>query len=85
MDDDLRELENKLHILIQSQESVAGQHASNKDKLLFTLGKVKGSESGGLGYLIKHVVIETKGTQLKGILEGLKMQTEAQKIKMEEA
>lgn len=55
---------------------MAGEHQSNKDKLLYTLGKVKGSTTGGLGYLIKHIVIENKANELKEKLDILTKQKE---------
>jgi hypothetical protein len=58
LDDLLRDIENRLHILIEGNDVISSQHLSNKDKLLNVLGKVAGSTTGGLGYMMKHVNTE---------------------------
>jgi hypothetical protein len=56
----MREFDNKIHELIELTELLIGEEVQNKDKLLNTLGKQKGSSAGGLGFLIKQSIIEKK-------------------------
>jgi hypothetical protein len=58
--DEMREFDNKIHELIELTELLIGEEVQNKDKLLNTLGKQKGSSAGGLGFLIKQSIIEKK-------------------------
>jgi len=59
----MRDLEVRVFNLLVKSESVAANHIAIKDELLHTLGKQKGSTTGGLGFLMKHFLID------KGIVE----------------
>jgi hypothetical protein len=53
---------------------------------MHSLGKQKGSSStGGLGFIIKHVMIEKKMDELKEELQRLRTLEEKQKKKLDEA
>ena len=58
LDDLLRDIENRLHILIEGSGVIWSSHLGNRDKLLNVLGRVIGSTTGGLGFMMKHVNIE---------------------------
>jgi hypothetical protein len=70
LDDMVRENENGMRILMEAADAIACSHLKNKDMLVHTLGKQKGgSSTGGLGFLIKHVLIENKLEALKDNLK----------------
>ena len=68
----IRDIENRLHLLIEGNYVISSQHLSNKDKLLNVLGKVAGSTTGGIGYMMKHVNTEKQMKILKDHLVVLK-------------
>lgn len=85
LDDLLRDIENRLHVLIEGNDVISSQHLSNKDKLLNVLGRVAGSNTGGLGYMMKHVRTEKQMTILKAHLQVLKAEKEQYKLKLNTA
>lgn len=80
--DDLRDIENRLHYLLENSAFVLGQHVTNKDKLLHTLGKQKGSSTGGLGFLIKHALIERKIEEWRELVLVLNKEKDQLKLRL---
>ena len=63
--------------MIEDQELLESQQLAFRDKLVYTIGSQKGSTTGGVGFIIKHYLVQRQTENIRSTLVTLRTEKDA--------